>query len=51
MDDIEVTEINLYNKETRYTNCTVIVWENTVTGAISIGWIPNEGCEEITDNE
>ena len=44
-------ETNLFNKETIYTNCTVQVWENTITGEVSVGWFPNEGCEEITQEE
>lgn len=50
-DNYNVEEINLFNKQTIYTNCTVEVWENTYTGQVSIGWYPNEGCEEITQEE
>lgn len=38
MDNIQLTELNIFNKETIYTNCTVQVWENTITGEVSIGW-------------
>ena len=35
-------ETNIYDKATVYENCTVEVWENTVTGATSWGWWENE---------
>ena len=44
MDNIEKVETNIYNKETIYTNCTVRVWENTVTG-----WERTEETEVIED--
>ena len=50
-DNYNVEEINLFNKQTIYTNCTVEIWENTYTGQVSIGWYLNEGCEEITQEE
>ena len=40
-------ETNMFNKSTIYTNCTVEVWENTVTGETSIGWYRTEETEEI----
>ena len=36
------TEINIYDKEEIYPNCTVQVLTNTVTGEVSIGWRKNE---------
>ena len=49
MDNITNIETNMYNKSTLYTNCTVEVWENTVTGEISIGWYRTEDTEEIEE--
>lgn len=45
----EITEVrsNIYDKSTIYTNCTVEVWENTVTGETSVGWYRTEETEEI----
>ena len=40
--EAEVTEINIFDKETIIENCTVQILENTVTGEISIGWWRNE---------
>ena len=42
-------ETNLYDKSTIYTNCTVEVWENTITGETSIGWYRTEETEEIIE--
>ena len=36
-----LTECNIFDKETIYENCTVQIWENSVTGDISIGWWQN----------
>ena len=36
------TEINVYDKEETYPNCTVQVLTNTVTGDVSVGWWKNE---------
>lgn len=41
-------ELNIYDKEETYDNCTVQVLTNTVTGKTSIGWRRNERGE---DNE
>ena len=45
----EVTEVktNLFDKSTTYTNCTVEVWENSITGESSVGWYRTEDTEEI----
>lgn len=32
---------NIYNKEEIYTDCTVQVWSNTITGDGSVGWWEN----------
>ena len=49
MDNIVNIETNMYNKATLYTNCTVEVWENTVTGETSVGWYRTEDTEEIEE--
>jgi hypothetical protein len=33
---------NIYDKEEIYTDCTVQVWSNTITGDSSVGWMKNE---------
>lgn len=38
----ESLSINAFDTETLYKNCTVQIWENSVTGDCSIGWWPNE---------
>lgn len=35
-------DVPIYDKEEIYTNCTVQVLTNSVTGDVSIGWWPNE---------
>ena len=37
----ECTEINLYDREEIFENCTVQVWSNSYTGQVSVGWWPN----------
>lgn len=32
------TDVNIYDKEETYHNCTVQVLTNTVTGQTSVGW-------------
>lgn len=44
--EAENVEINIFNKETIIENCTVQIWENTVTGQVSIGWWRNEPKED-----
>lgn len=36
--DYSSVEINIFDKVDLYTNCTVEVLENTITGEISVGW-------------
>lgn len=38
----EEPEIRLYDKEELYHGCTVQVLTNTVTGAVSVGWMKEE---------
>ena len=40
--DAANAEINIYDEEEIYPNCTVTVWRNSVTGQESWGWINNE---------
>ena len=49
----QITDIktNIFNKSTIYTNCTVEVWENTVTGETSIGWYRTPDTVEIPSDE
>jgi hypothetical protein len=39
----EQTEVNVYDKEETYHNCTVQVLTNTVTGQTSVGWWIDNG--------
>lgn len=39
-------EVNIYDKEEIYPNCTVQVLTNTVTGGVSVGWWKNGGADE-----
>ena len=39
-------EVNFYDKEETYPNCTVQVLTNTVTGDVSVGWWKNGGNED-----
>ena len=41
----ESIQMNLYNKATTYTNCTVEIWENTITGEVSWGWCRTDETE------
>lgn len=43
----ESVQMNLYNKATTYTNCTVEIWENTITGEVSWGWCRTDETEVI----
>ncbi len=38
----ENVEINVYDKEEIHYNCTVIIWENSTTGNVSVGWSKKE---------
>lgn len=39
-------DIDIYDKEEIYPNCTVQVLTNTVTGKVSVGWWRNDICME-----
>lgn len=47
MEEITDVKSNIYDKSTIYTNCTVEVWENTVTGETSVGWYRTADTEEL----
>ena len=49
MSEIINLETNIYDEEEIYTNCTVQIWKNSITGEISIGWWKNEGEEYESD--
>ena len=34
-------DMSVFDKEEIYTNCTVQIWSNSVTGAVSVGWWEN----------
>ena len=34
-------DANIYDKREVHNNCTVEIWENSVTGKVSIGWYRN----------
>ena len=40
--DVLDVETNIFDIEEIYTNCTVQVLRNSVTGEVSIGWWENE---------
>lgn len=40
--EIEVNDVDIYDQEEIYTNCTVQVLRNSVTGKVSVGWWKNE---------
>lgn len=42
----EIIDVSMYDKEETYTNCTVQVLENTLTGDISVAWFRNPENEE-----
>ena len=42
MDDIVKVETNIFDQEEIYTDCTVQVLTNTVTGEVSVGWWRND---------
>lgn len=41
-EDIKVEDMDIYDEEEIYPNCTVQVLRNSVTGKISVGWWRNE---------
>jgi hypothetical protein len=49
MDNITKIETNIFDKSIKYTNCVVEVWENTITGEVSVGWYKTDDTEEITE--
>ena len=40
-DKTLLDEINMFDDEEIYTDCTVQVWKNTATGETSVGWWQN----------
>lgn len=42
MDDITLDSVSIFDEEEVYTNCTVQILRNSVTGDVSIGWWRNE---------
>ena len=38
MDTTEKIELNIFDEEEIHTNCTVVIWRNSVTGEESVGW-------------
>ena len=40
MDEVEV---NIFDEEEVHTNCTVVIWRNSVTGDESFGWFIERG--------
>lgn len=53
-DRILDVDMDIYDQEEIYPNCTVQVLTNTVTGKVSVGWWRNdvevEGEENATDS-
>ena len=49
-EKIVITQANVFDKKEIIENCTVEIWENSVTGECSVGWYRNEG-EEINAAE
>ena len=47
MDDNTQVELNIYDKSTIITNCTVEILTNSITGDISVGWYRTEDSEEF----
>lgn len=41
MDTVEKIELNIFDEEEIHTNCTVVIWRNSVTGEESVGWYEN----------
>ena len=39
--NVENMEINIYDEEETYSDCTVQVLKNSVTGKVSVGWWKN----------
>ena len=47
----EHIQMNLFDEETIYPNCTVQILRNSVTGEESVGWWVNESDEPEEDRE
>lgn len=43
--DAVITECNIFDTEEVHHNCTVTVWSNSKTGAVSVGWEKNADTE------
>lgn len=41
-EDEEEIQVNIFDKEEIYPNCTVQVLTNTITGDVSVGWWEND---------
>lgn len=41
MDATEKIELNIFDEEEIHTNCTIVIWRNSVTGEESVGWYEN----------
>lgn len=50
-DEIFDVDMDIYDQEETYPNCTVQVLTNTVTGKVSIGWWRNDICMENAPDE
>lgn len=48
---IQKVETNLYDQEEIFTDCTVQVWTNSVTGETSVGWWRNNHPPKEPDDE
>lgn len=46
MDDITLDSVSIFDEEEIYTNCTVQILRNSVTGDVSVGWWKNEEEDE-----
>lgn len=39
---LEMPDINIYDEEEIHHNCTVQILRNSVTGAVSVGWLEED---------
>lgn len=46
-----ITEFNVFDKREVIHDCTVEIWENTVTGEVSIGWYRQQKGQENERND
>lgn len=53
MDDDNILDVDMdiYDQEEIYPNCTVQVLTNTVTGKVSIGWWRNDLGQDLEEPE